>query len=275
MTRRRLIGIILLAVSVAIYGLSKAFPESPLFVWLRLLKWLPAGIFLLVELIAVLWVFRSVFSETTQESELRIARELRWIPGSLTRGLLFAEMRVWLYGLKPRRLADWTGQSFTYAQQGDNAKMQKIFLFMMCAELPIAHLLLQLWLTLVVRWVVTLLSAYVMFWMYAELRTTTMRPVSVDAGKIHIRYGIMHTYDIPVAAIRSVSRVGFLDAGGFDLKLAGFGAPNVGLTLNVPIRTLFGRQSASIAIAVDDPVKLTDAIRQAVAISEGSAQAET
>lgn len=272
MTRRRVIGVVLLAVSVGIYGLSEAFPGSRFFALLRLFKWLPAVVFLLVELVAVLWVFRLIFSETTQESEMRIARELRWIPGALTRSLLFAEMRVWLYGLKPRRLTGWKGQSFTYARQGDNAKMQKIFLYLMCVELPIAHFLLQLWLTPIARWIVTLLSAYAALWMYAELRATTMRPVSLDGGLLQIRYGLLHTYELPVAVIQSVARVGFLDSGAYDLKLVGFGAPNVGLTLNRPTRTLLGRQVASIALAVDEPAQLFDALRQALARSEAAGQ---
>ncbi|OZB60020.1 MAG: hypothetical protein B7X39_09925 [Lysobacterales bacterium 14-68-21] len=268
MTRRRIIGIALLGASLGIYGLSRTFPGSHFFALLRLLKWLPAVVFLLVELVAVLWVFRLIFSETTQESEMRITRELRWIPGAPTRSLLFAEMRVWLYGLKPRRLTGWKGQLFTYARQGDNAKMQKIFLYLMCIELPIAHLFLRLWLTPMARWIVTLLSAYVALWMYAEFRTTTMRPVSLDGDLLQIRYGILHTYEIPVAVIQSVARVGVLEAGAYDLKLVGFGAPNVGLTLKMPTRTLFGRRVTSIALAVDEPAQLFDVLRQALARAE-------
>jgi hypothetical protein len=120
--------------SLLILGWIYLAPTSVVGQFMRLLKWVVTAAFVLFELAVAAWIFRRVFHETTEQSERRIVSELHWLPEGLLRSLLMVEVRVWLYGLKRSRLSQWEGANFSYAGQGDNAKMQKIFLRMMLAD---------------------------------------------------------------------------------------------------------------------------------------------
>ncbi|GAB3367397.1 hypothetical protein GCM10027431_11120 [Lysobacter rhizosphaerae] len=247
-------------------------PGSVVGQFMRLLKWVVTAAFVLFELAVAAWIFRWVFHETTEQSERRIASELHWLPDGLLRSLLMVEVRVWLYGLKRSRLSQWEGANFSYAAQGDNANMQQMFLWMMLAELVIAHFFLSFILSDFWRWIIFFLTLYAMFWMFAEWRATTMRPISIRDDALHVRYGVLHSFVVPLGDIESVSSASIYDVQRNPIKLAGFGSPNVALVLNVPVRTTFGKQTSALAIAVDQPKQFMEALLHGMAVLERSAR---
>jgi hypothetical protein len=254
--------------SLLISGWIYLAPASVVGQFMRLLKWVAMAVFALFELALAAWIFRRVFHETTEQSERRIASELRWLPEGLLRSLVMVEVRVWLYGLKRSSLSQWEGANFSYAAQGDNAKMQKMFLWMMLAELVIAHFFLSFILSDFWRWTTFFLTLYAMFWMFAEWRATTMRPISIRDDALHVRYGVLHSFVIPLDDIKSVSSTSIHDAHRYPVKMAGFGSPNVALVLNAPVRTTFGKQSSTLAIAVDQPKEFMEALLDGMAVPE-------
>jgi hypothetical protein len=50
--------------------------------------------------------------------------------------------------------------------------------------------------------------------------------------------------------IKSVSSTSIYDVHRYPVKLAEFGSPNVALVLHAPVRTTFGKQTSTLAIAI-------------------------
>ncbi|GAB3379348.1 hypothetical protein [Lysobacter fragariae] len=266
--RKTTLRFALLGLSVATFALAYFAPDALVSRVLKTVKWGAMGGFLLFELAVVAWIFRWVFRETAEESERRISGELRWLPEGVVRSLLMTEVRVWLYGLKRSRPGQWEGVNFSYAAQGDNAQMQKIFIFLMLIELPIAHFFLGFIVSDFWRWVIFFLSMYAAFWLFAEWRATKLRPISVLDEAVHVRYGVMHSFVIQLKEIERVSSASIVDAHQYPVKLVGFGAPNVGLELNVPVQTVFGRSASKLALGLDQPGQFIDLLRERLRLLE-------
>lgn len=140
-----------------------------------------------------------------------------------------------------------------------NASNQLGFLYLIGAEIPIAHFLVSLFDPLAAA-IVTALSIYGFLYMLAEYRGTLHRPISVDTSGLQIRYGVAADLHLPWKSIVHADRFkGSVRRARGELRLIGMGEANVVLQLAPGTRLagLFGeRDTQRIYLGVDDPTAL-------------------
>ncbi|WP_374603006.1 PH domain-containing protein [Arenimonas sp.] len=217
--------------------------------------------------VLVLLLREAARSQHDQNLELALAQAIgkRFGQDGFAR-LLMLESRIWLYGLfrRPVRHAFPGLRHFHVGKQGLNADNQKAFLFLIGAEIPIAHFLIHLF-SPTAALVVTALSAYGFVFMLAEYRATLFRPVSVTERGLHLRYGVASDFVLPWENIASVAptRGPVRRAKGL-VRLVGMGEANVAIEL-VPgtvVDGLFGpREVGRVLLGVDEPAALIEEIR--------------
>jgi len=124
---------------------------------------------------------------------------------SITTRFILLEMRMWLYCFGGKRRLQITAdkQAYYYDKQYENASTQQGFLFLIGAELPIAHVLIHLY-SPTLALVITALSVYGFCFLVAEYRATLYRPISISHDVLHLKYGLLTNTKIPLNQIASV-----------------------------------------------------------------------
>lgn len=201
------------------------------------------------------------------ELRLHQAMERRFGTGTMTE-LLKLEARLWLYALcRDTSRLDFAGaQAFACHRQGGNASNQAGFLLLVAIELPLAHVLLQLF-SPALALVVTAATLYGALFLYAELRATRLRRVTIDDGVVHLRYGLLTDARLATSAILEAQAVDVQPRRAQGrLRLTGMGRANVRLTLapGTRLRTPFGEQEvAQLYIGLDEPDRFIAAVSPA------------
>ena len=235
------------------------------------LRWVLMIAVAALEIVVMTLLLRSLYRLRHADSpEQAISETVRRFIGERWIARLMAmEFGMWYYALLSwRRKAPlrFEGDEFfpSWRHQG-NASNQKGFLWLIGAEIPIAHVLLSLWRPHVAL-VVTALSVYGWLWLLGEYRATLLRPVSLDDRNLYLRYGLLGNETVPVAAIASVQPCSVRPRrrSGQRRHAAG-GTPNVWLRLrdDTQIDHVFGSARVhTIVLAVDDPGRLIASLKE-------------
>lgn len=187
--------------------------------------------------------------------------------------LMKIEARMWLYALlrKPIKHEFPGEQHFHYHLHQGNASNQQAFLILIGAEIPIAHVLLHLYSPTLALFV-TATSIYGFIFLLAEYRATLYRPISIDAEKLHIRYGVIGDQVILLSNITEIGKSeGRVKRASKRLRFTGPQHANVRLKLKPETRldTLLGEKSIDeVFIAVDKPDCFIKAISARIASSD-------
>ena len=172
--------------------------------------------------------------------------------------LMRIEARMWLYALlrKPIKHAFPGEQHFHYHLHQGNASNQQAFLILIGAEIPIAHLLLHLYSPMLALFI-TATSIYGFIFLLAEYRATLYRPISIEAEKLHIRYGVIGDQIVLLRDIAEIGKCeGRIKRAPKRLRFTGPQHANVRIKLKQETRldTLLGEKSIDeVFIAVDKP----------------------
>ncbi len=172
--------------------------------------------------------------------------------------LMRIEARMWLYALlrKPIKHEFPGKQHFHYHLHQGNASNQQAFLIIIGAEIPIAHVLLNLYSPTLALFI-TATSIYGFIFLLAEYRATLFRPISIDDEKLHVRYGVIGDQAIlfrDIACIKACE--GRIKRAPKRLRFTGPQHANVRIQLKPETRldTLLGKRHIDeIYIAVDNP----------------------
>ncbi len=118
--------------------------------------------------------------------------------------LLAFEVRMWFYALfvSPRRKLIFAGdEHFTCHAKDGHASNQQGFIVLILIELPLVHVLLTMFWSSHVAWIVTALSLWGLCFLIAEYRATLRRPISLDNERLYIRYGLAAELVLPLTRI--------------------------------------------------------------------------
>lgn len=121
--------------------------------------------------------------------------------------LMRIEARMWLYALlrEPIKHGFPGEQHFHYHLHQGNASNQQAFLILIGAEIPIAHVLLNLYSPTLALFV-TATSIYGFIFLLAEYRATLYRPISIGSETLHIRYGVIGDQIILLSDIAEIGK---------------------------------------------------------------------
>lgn len=261
-------ALLLAGLGVVIGGLI--LPAESKQVWLLLdpLRYLAIALLLALQLLVmggVLWRVFAARGARNVELALQAEIDARVADARVAR-LLRLESRIWTYALLRRPVVQaFPGQRhFHVGRQGFNATNQLGFLILIGAEIPIAHFLIALFDPTLAA-VVTALSVYGFLFLLADCRATRLRPISLDAGGLHLRYGVVTDTWLPWSQIAAVTpHRGEVRRTRGERRLIGMGEANVCIEL-VPDATLDGlfgaRPTRRLYLGVDEPGEFIAALR--------------
>lgn len=224
---------------------------------------------LALELALVLLLVRQCRQLLHQHSDVDAA-----MARTFTSKPMLFEARIWYYALflrRGERLRFHGEQHFRYDQHHGNASNQLAWIMAILFEMPIAHVLLHLWLgNRWQTWAIDGLNLWGLLYLIAEYRATRWRPISLAQDSLIIRNGVLASdVSVPYAMIASVSPC---DETGAPirrqrgvLRYRQCGQLNVQITLRAGSQfpNLFGRERAvqRIFLSIDHAASLIEALR--------------
>lgn len=202
---------------------------------------------------------------------------------TFTNKFMLFEARIWYYALFLRhgeRLHFRGLQHFRYDQNHGNASNQQAWIMAILFEMPIAHLLLHLWLgNSWQAWSIDALNLWGLLYLLAEYRATRWRPISLDHDALIIRNGVLAP-DRTVAYTQMTAVVhcddGIRRQRGV-LRYRQCGQLNVCISLQpgsqLPDLTGRLRPISRIYLSIDQPAVFIDALRARLAASSATGSA--
>ena len=237
---------------------------------LRLVRNGMVALFALTELALLVTVARAAYRLYRRGNDVEAAIESgfkdRFGDVPIARLLTF-EARMWFYALfAPRNYVAGSiaEERFSYHLKDGHASNQQGFIMLILIELPILHVLLMLFWSPVVAWIVSLMTAYGLCFLIGEYRASSRRQTSIDEDSVRVRFGLLPELQIPLTQIdrvdRSVVAVSRWAAG--TVRFCDSGNPNIVIHLKEPIATanLFGsgRMVERVFLGLDKPQVFVD-----------------
>ena len=116
---------------------------------------------------------------------------------------IVTEIAVFYYGFikwKKRKLAK---NEFSYHKDSGTVALLIAIIFIITIESFVFHILLLRW-SNIAAWILTFLSIYSGLQLFGFLKSMYQRPISIEKGKLFLRYGIMCETTIDITNIKSV-----------------------------------------------------------------------
>lgn len=171
----------------------------------------------------------------------------------------------------------WRGEkrdenTFSYHREKGVSALISVFIFMILAETIVLHFLVANW-SSVAAWILTALSAYFVFQIFAHFKAVLLRPIKLGENEISIRCGIIGDAKIGYAKIEKIELVNQPFDGEKDaLKITAaikMIAPNVKITLRDAevYNGFYGfeKKFAAIFLVIDEAEKFKFAIENKLA----------
>ncbi len=190
-------------------------------------------------------------------------------PGRFAEVLAY-EMSVLYYALGARSpRAEAAAPGFTYHRKTAYGAIVFALLMATAVEVAAVHLLVSLW-SHRVAWILTGLGIYGALWVYGDWRACRLRPITVEARRIRIRFGLRWRVDVPleaVTALRAPTAEERATKRALDLRLALPGATLQVLELDrpIPAQGIYGlrRTVRTLGLGLDEPTLLRAALTEA------------
>jgi len=183
------------------------------------------------------------------------------------------EARIWYYGLFMRKDAplQFEGQQhFSYANNDGNVHHQFCLVMLLMFDMPISHCFIHFALSARLAWLMTALEAWNLLYFVAQYRASKVRPVSLGAHTLHIRYGVLaRDLDLPLRLVaRAVPMRDTDQRQRAEWRYRQFGALNVMIELHdgahLPDIFRLPRPVRRIALSIDDPAQFMHALNHAI-----------
>jgi hypothetical protein len=220
---------------------SFIIPESSKFIW-HLFEstryWLLAG-FVIAEVVTLITVFIAVRASLNKDldPDKAIVEPIENILGSGMIGQLISfEARVWTYALFAKKIKPelFSGEEHFSCHNKDGAQSNQLgFILMMLFELPLMHLLLHFIGSPFAANLVTGITLLGFAFFVAEYKALAIRPISLAADNIFIRYGVWQPLVVAYNEIALIKINKQTIARASHIKRYNLvGAPNVEIKLN-------------------------------------------
>ncbi len=145
------------------------------------------------------------------------------------------EIGVFYYAFFKWRKAAPRENSFSYHREKGIAALLSIFIFLVLAETIVIHFVLMSQNLIAAAWILTALSVYFVFQIFAHLKAVLLRPIALGANEIFVRCGIIGDAKIEyekIEKIEAFNRDFEKSAGALKAVAAGkLTAPNVRIIL--------------------------------------------
>ncbi len=177
--------------------------------------------------------------------------------------LAASELTMLLYGLLSWHTKPPAG--FTVHKRSGWGSVVAAIVVVIVAESIGVHLLLQQW-SVRAAWIATALDLYGVLWFFGDYNALRLRPTTIDAGALHLRYGLRWAADVPLANIVAVQPVeGDWKRKG-TLKIAMFDEPKLRIQFREPVEArgfggLVRRTIDAIVILPDEPELFESTLR--------------
>ncbi len=267
---RRHAGLKTLAyVSVVVLLGSFLIPVGDKHVWLYLehLRYVPVGVFLLLEVSAVATVVIAIRAAiyATDDPDIAIDSSVNsWLGNGAVAELVKFEARTWTYVLlasKVNARAFAGDEHFSVHKKDDTQATLLGFLILIGAEIPVVHVLMHFLWSPFAAWIATILSVLGWLYFFAERRAISRRPVSRDTQSLTVRYGLRPALCVPFNLIDRISASDVEVRRARDIRRYNlFGKPNVCLELTMRGASTLG--FSRIYLGVDEPDSLIRALQE-------------
>lgn len=164
--------------------------------------------------------------------------------------------------------------AFTYHKNTNLMLYSAIFTKVLVIEGVLVHLLVQQW-SHPAAWIMSLMSLWVVAWIWGDCRSAALQPIQVQERQVRIRYGLRIQADIRYASIADVESSREYTPDSQEQKVSAMpvlGTPNVKLTFKEPVTVqgllFLPRKVSQVYLAVDEPALLADAIRSKIGNSD-------
>lgn len=264
--RRIWIGVAMMVGTGAFFA-NLILPEHSV-PWLSQLRIVRNGLgvlFALMELALLLTVARVIYrlyrSGNDAEAAIESGFRDRFGDSPIARLMTF-EARMWFYALfapKDYVAGSNAEERFSYHLKDGHASNQQGFIMLILIELPILHVLLMLFWSPVIAWIVSLMTVWGLCFLIGEYRACTRRQTSIDLDSVRVRFGLLPELQIPLAQIDRVDRsvVAVSRWAADTVRFCDSGNPNIVIHLKQPIVTtnLFGsgRMVDRVFLGLDKP----------------------
>ncbi|MGY0505417.1 hypothetical protein [Luteimonas sp. e5] len=260
------IGLVSLGVLVGSY----VIPPDQKMVWSHIEKgrWLYLGALLLLQAAVVVSVGLEIYrNRHAKNIENAISQAIsKKVPSNQIAQLLQADARVWTYAFVRNRAKLYSPpDGFFCFKHDSNASNQQAFMWLVAAEIPIAHVLIHLFSP---TWaiIVTTVSIYGLIFLLSEYRATLLRATTLEQDSLHIRHGVIGDLAVPYWQIHSVQRENIRPRRSKQaIRFVGTGTANIRLQLkpSTTIETMLGsRKVATIYIGLDEPERFIREIQE-------------
>lgn len=192
---------------------SFILPESSKLVWTYLEsgRYFVLAVFVVMEVTTIFTVIFAIKASLTNNTDpdLAISQPIEKIigKGAISRLLSF-EARVWTYALFSKRInpTNFIGREHFSGHLKDGTQSNLLgFIVIILFELPIVHVLLHfIWSPFAAN-IVSLLTLMGLIFFFAEYKALSIRPVSITADSVVIRYGVYNPHSIPIKDIAAAN----------------------------------------------------------------------
>lgn len=135
---------------------------------------------------------------------LEILRETltKEFPIALAANVLTFEIAIFYYAVISWR-AKRGVNTFTYHKKSGIIALLSVVIFIVAVETLVVHILIALW-SEIFAWILTIISVYFLFQVFAHLKAVFLRPIEVTDDKIFLRYGIFGDVIIDLENIEKI-----------------------------------------------------------------------
>ena len=113
------------------------------------------------------------------------------------------EISVFYYAFFKWRKTKRDKNSFTYHREKGVLALLSVFVFIILAESVALHFLTANW-SVIAAWIMTALSAYFAFQIFAHIKAIILRPINIGENEISLRCGIIGDAKIKYDAIEKI-----------------------------------------------------------------------
>ncbi|WP_438425959.1 hypothetical protein [Aquimarina macrocephali] len=245
-----------------------------------ILNWAKNWVFPFVELGVGVFVFYKV-RQTIKRYKANSKQELDFFsalketcseiaPGKIAI-FLTMELAVFYYGFiswKKRILAE---NEFTYHKNSGTISLLAALIVIIGVETYVLHILLLKW-SAIAAWIASILSVYSSIQIFGFLKSIIKRPIIIEDGILHLRYGILSETTIDINTIESIEITSKeIEFDTKTIKLSPLGeleSHNMLITLKQEntFSGLYGMKKTykTIAFFIDDKERFTSSIKEAL-----------
>ena len=174
--------------------------------------------------------------------------------------LVATEIAVFYYGFLSWGRRQLRQYEFSYHKNSGTVSLLFALIIIVGVETFVLHSLLMKW-SSTAAWIVSLLSIYTGLQLFGFLKSLFQRPISIESGKLYLRYGIMAESVIELSNIASIEmHTGEIGADKNIRKLSPLGSLEshnmiIHLKESNTLSGLYGREREykSIAFFIDSP----------------------